>query len=174
MVDAAVIVYGGRPKRRRKHKIPNQSRADRKTLCNTNKTYINSRGNICHEKVFDEHFECNCQRNCTEVVPIEDRRRLFSQFWSQGSYPGRVALLMSCIRKDTTKNLENARIYSIYETDVCQKTLLKTLQISESRIGPARKKYLHSATLCDLRGKLSGGWNVLPLDKTYEVRAHIN
>lgn len=169
-----VAQYNGRPKRGRKLKVPNQSRVDRKKLCNTNKPHINSKGEAYQQKVFDEHFECDCRRKCTEVVPIKDRRRLFSQYWSQGSYPGRVALLNACMRKDSSKNRENARIYSIYDTVVCQKTLLKTLCICDKRLSSARQKYLESDSLSDLRGTLIGGWNALPPSKREEVRAHIN
>lgn len=181
-VDADENTYKGRPKRGRKRKYEEQSRADRKTLYNTNKTHINSIGNVQVERVFNENFDCMCKFNCTRVIPVEDRRRLFSQYWSNGSFEARVSLLMTCVTPDAiqrykdadnTKKSGDTRDYMMYGSLVCQKALLKTLQISDSRIYTAMSKYLKCNTLCDLRGKLSGGRNALPEAKHDEVRAHI-
>ncbi|KAJ6643401.1 hypothetical protein Bhyg_08362 [Pseudolycoriella hygida] len=166
-----VEVYEGRPKRGRKRKISSQSRGDRKKLFNTNKPHINSRGNAYQEKIFDPTFECLCSRECTSAVPIENRQRLFNQFWNMGSFEGRRALLMTSVRQEEIKQ---TRYYSIYGTSVCTKALLGTLQINDSRVYTAINKYLNCDTFCDLRGKLSGGWNVLPQSKTVEVRRHID
>lgn len=172
----------GRPKKGRKRKIPTQSRADRKRLCNTNKKHINTKGNVSLEKMFIEQFQCGCKRNCTSVVPVIDRRRLFTQFWSMGTFEGRCALLMCCVTeepkkrsysKENIKTRLNTRHYSMYGRTVCKKTLLTTLQINESRVTKALAKYMNNDTLCDLRGKLIGGWNALPISKTLEVRIHI-
>lgn len=175
-------IYEGRPRRGRKRKIPNQSRADRKKLCNSNKTHINTKGKVNHEKLFNEQFDCMCSRNCTEIVPVTIRRRLFTQYWSVGTFEGRCALTMCCATeapkkrsysKDNIKTRLNTRHYSIYGTDVCQKALLKTLQINECRITTALRKYMNDESLCDLRGKMSGGWNAFPVSTTLEVRMHI-
>lgn len=74
---------------------------------------------------------------------------------------------------DDSAKTRMPRHYSMYGTSVCQKALLGTLQVSAKRIDTALDKYMHCETLGDLRGKLSGGWNALPLSKTDEVRAHI-
>lgn len=176
------VVYKGRPARGRKLKIPGQSRADRKRLYNTNRAHINSRGKIYNEKVFDEHKGCMCSFKCTEVIPVDHRRRLFSQFWSIASFPGRVAFLATCvsadaikrfISKDNVTNHGGLREYLIYGSPVCQKAILKTLQISDNRLYTAIKKLVKNNTLCDLRGQFSGGRNALSESKKNEVRAHI-
>lgn len=172
----------GRPKRGRKRKIPDQSRADRKRLLNTNKRHINTKGNIYEEKVFNDQFECPCLRKCTRVVGVEQRKRLFTQFYGMGSHGGRCAFLMSCVsqklkkRTYTKKHLKNrmtTRTYMIFGTVVCKIALLRTLQISETRLSTALKKQMHCDTYADCRGKVSGGANAFPVSKTEEVRAHI-
>lgn len=176
------VTYEGRPKHGRKRKIPDQSRADRKRLFNTNRAHINSRGHIYNEKVFNEHMGCMCKFKCTDVIPVDDRRRLFSQFWSIGGFPGRVALLMTCVSPNAIKRFmseDNAtnqgaiRDYLIYGSPVCQQAILKTLQISDKRLYTAIHKFVNCNTLCDLRGQSSGGRNALPESKKNEVRAHI-
>lgn len=175
-------IYKGRPKRGRKRKIPDQTRADRKRLFNTNKAHINSRGDIYNEKVFNEDMGCMCSFRCTEVIPVDDRRRLFSQFWSIGNFSGRVALLMTCVSPNAIKRFKDdvtvtkhgaIRDYLIYGSPVCQKAILKTLQISDKRLYTAIKKFVECNTLSDLRGQSSGGRNALPESKKNEVRAHI-
>lgn len=99
----ADCVYKGRPRRGRKLKVPNQTRVDRKKLLNTNKTHINSKGNVYDEKLFDEQFNCMCTNKCTSIIPIEDRRRLFTQFWTIGTFPGRIAYLMNSVTKKRKK-----------------------------------------------------------------------
>lgn len=78
--------WQGRPKKGRKRKISDQSRPDRKRLANNNKRYVNTKGNIVDEKVFDESFVCGCTKTCTEAVGIEARKKFFKQFWSIGLF----------------------------------------------------------------------------------------
>lgn len=176
------IVYEGRPKRGRKLKVPKQTRSDRKRLLNTNKKHVNSKGKIYIEKVFDEQFECLCGLECTKFVHKDDRKRLFSQFWSIGTFEGRCALLMTCVtqklkkRTYTKLHIKNrmlTRKYSIFGTIVCKKAFLRTLQISDSRVTTALRKQMYCDTYSDCRGKMSGGSNAFPSAKKDEVRAHI-
>lgn len=177
------VVYEGRPHRGRKQKIPGQSRADRKRLCNSNRAHINSREDVYNVKEFDEHMGCMCSFKCTEVIPVDDRRRIFSQFWSIGSFPGRAAFLMTCLSPNAIKRFKSRdnetnhgaiRDYMIYGSPVCKKAVLKTLQISDKRLYNAIKKFVECDTLSDLRGQFSGGRNALPESKKNEVRAHIS
>lgn len=191
VIDTDEIVYEGRPSRGRKRKIPTQSRSDRKRLYNTNKTHINSKGNVSEEKIFNETFECSCTKNCTGRVSLDSRRRLFSQFWTSASFAARCAYLNTCVRvlkrdegeeseedaeeleEDVEVKKREPRTYTIFGTEVCQKAILGTLQISDSRITKALQKLEKSDNLNDNRGKLSGGWNALSRSKTEEVWAHI-
>lgn len=123
-----------------------------------------------------------CKFGCTEMVPVGDRRRMFSQFYSAGSLPGRVALLMTCLSPNAVKRFSSqgsskkgssTRDYLIYGNPVCQKAIVKTLQISDKRLYKAIYKFLNCDTLEDLRGQLSGGRNAFPESKRQEVREHI-
>lgn len=171
----------GRPKRGRKRKIPNQSRADRKRLMNNNKQYVNQKGVAVEAKHFDEHFVCSCTKHCTETVSANLRRKLFNQFSSIGSHEGRCAVIVSCVieipkRRSYTKSVSKRSItrkYKIFGQEVCKTALLRTLQISESRVIVALKKQENSDTYADGRGKSTGGWNALPLSTKNEVCAHI-
>lgn len=181
MDDSVGVTYQGRPKRGRKLKVPGQTRADRKRLSNTNKTHINSKGKVHNEITFNENLGCQCTRNCTGIVPVPERRRLFSQFWSCGNFSGRVGALVACVSAESLKRFKggistkrgNEPGYLIYGTPVCKKAIIKTLQINDSRLYKAIEKYLECESLGDLRGLFSGGRNALPEAKKMEVRAHI-
>lgn len=99
----------------RKRLIPDQTRAIRKMRANTNKAYINAKGNEVKPKTFDDKFECTCPKKCTDPkkLSVKTRRQIFSMFWNIGSYEGRCAFLNSCVnetpkKKQYTKS-ENSR-----------------------------------------------------------------
>lgn len=101
-VKIASLFSEGRPKRGRKRKIPQQSRADRKWLYNNNKTHVNMQGNIVEEKLFNENFVCSCRKRCTASVPLKLRKRLFTQFWRMGKFN----LRFKKPKKDTCKKCD--------------------------------------------------------------------
>lgn len=167
------LVSEGRPKRGRKRKIPQQSRADRKRLYNNNKTHVNTQGIIVEEKLFNENFVCSCRKRCTNNVPRELRKRLFTQYWGMGTFAGRCVFLLNCI---SDKDLSRTRdfTYKIFGNNVCKLGLLKTLQINECRLSVALKKYKYSDTFADGRGQTTGGKNFLKPSKVREVISHIS
>lgn len=174
--------WQGRPKKGRKRKIADQSRVDRKRFANNNKRYVNTKGNVVEEKVFNEGFVCGCTKTCTEKVGTELRKKLFRQFWSIGSYEGRCALIVGCvtqnIKKRTYTKSNNSRRnftrkYTIFGKEVCKPAFLKSLQISESRVDLALYKQEYLDTYADGRGKLSGGRNAMALARRHEVCVHI-
>lgn len=167
----------GRPKKGRKRKIPNQSRADTKRLRNTNKEYVNGIGEVVETKEFDENFVCGCQKKCTEAVGVELRRRLFKQFWSMGTFSGRCALIAGCVNQMAKKKMFESRRnvtnkYSIYGQEVCKQVFLKTLKIDASRVNLALRKQCCDEYV-DERGKFSGGHNKMSFAKREEVFVHI-
>lgn len=179
-VSEVVLKNEGRPKRGRKRKIPSQSRADRKRLLNNNKTHFNTRGQLVEEKVFNETFTCRCPKKCTDVVSLGLRRKLFSQFWSLGTFKGRCAFIICCVKeipklrtytKVTSKRVIT-RKYSIFGRDVCKIAFLKTLQITQSRVDTALKKQ-NCDSFADGRGQSSGGRKAFPPEIKQEVIAHI-
>lgn len=164
----------GRPKRGRKRKIPNQSRADTKRLRNTNKQYVNSKGEVVEEKVFDGNFVCGCEKKCTEVVGQELRRRLFKQFWSMGDFRGRCAIITGNVKKNEMceSRRDDPNKFSIDGHEVCKKAFLKTLKIDECRVKLALRKKCCDEYI-DERGKFSGGHNKMSFQKREEVFVHI-
>ncbi|XP_037047212.1 uncharacterized protein LOC119082004 [Bradysia coprophila] len=77
---------------------------------------------------------------------------------------------------DTEEQETDRRVpdeFLIFGTEVCKKAITGVLQINESRIKTALKKYWNDQTIEDNRGKASGGWNALPLSKTEKVIEHI-
>lgn len=137
-------------------------------MYNNNKEHVDSKGNIVAEKIFDENFVCPCRRRCTIYVPLEERKRLFKQFWSMGTFAGRCVLLITCISKN-----ENRHTFSIFGRQVCKVGLMRTLQISEGRITVALTK-MQEDSYADIRGLNSGGRNALPVAKKEEVCSHIS
>lgn len=171
----------GRPKRGRKRKISNQSRADKKRLLNNNKPYVNNKGELVDAKVFDETFNCKCTKNCTDAVGLELRKQFFNQFRSMGTHEGRCAMIVGSVtqmpkKRTYTKSISNrfvSRIYTIFGRRVCKNAFLKTLEINESRVKLALNKQTNLDTYADCRGKCSGGWNALSQEIKLEVHLHI-
>lgn len=157
----------GKPKGR-KRIIPDQTRAIRKIRANTNKAYVNAKGQEVKPKLFDESFECKCPKLCTEPkkLPLKTRRQIFNIFWNIGSYEGRCAFLNSCVnelpkRRTYTKNKDASRRkmtrkYFLKGVEVCKTTFTKTLQISNSRIDVSLQK-MGSESFNDERGKKKAG-----------------
>lgn len=66
-----------KPRKGRKQKVPGQTREERKMKANTNKPYINSKGVEVQPRVFDENFDCQCPKKCTEKISLQARRGKF-------------------------------------------------------------------------------------------------
>ncbi|XP_072397229.1 uncharacterized protein [Diabrotica undecimpunctata] len=157
----------GRQKRGRKRKYKDQSRADRKKKCNHNEEYINTKGQTVVPKQFLEDFQCMCAKKCTEIVDVPDRKKLFTQFWTIGTFAGRCAMINMCVKEIPkkrcyTKNVNSrrkiTRKYYCGDTEICKITFLKTLQINQKRIDIALKK-CGNEFMVDLRGLKRGGLN---------------
>lgn len=169
--------YQGRPNKGRKRKIVDQSRADVKRLRNTNQSYVNNDGVVVEGKVFDDRFVCKCRKKCTDIVEVEQRRRLFMQFWSMGTFSGRCAIIVGCVSQDAKKSLSVSRRnvtrkYTIYGKSVCRTAFLKTLRIDAGRVELALRKQC-SDEYADERGKFSGGQNSMTFAQRQDVIAHI-
>ena len=157
------------------------TRGARKLMYNTNKPYINTKGKEIEPRSFDEKFKCSCKKNCTEVVKLEDRKRLFDEFWSIGSFSSRCLVLQQHIKefpkkRTYTKNASRrqfSRKYYISNTEICKVAFLKTLQIHSNRVDVALQKR-HDDEIVDRRGSKSGGWNKCSEEQTESVMRHIN
>jgi hypothetical protein len=149
----------------RKRVVADQTRSIRKIRANTNQRYINSKGNEVKPKEFDENFECGCPKACTQQLSLKMRKQIFNMFWGIGSYEGRCAFLNGCVneapkKRQYTKNEDsrrkNTRKYFLKGVEVCKKTFVKTLMISNSRIDVSLKK-MENETFTDERGKKRAG-----------------
>lgn len=172
----------GKPKGRRRV-IPDQTRAIRKIRANTNKAYVNAKGQEVKPKEFDETFNCICPKKCTDPsrLPLKTRRQLFQMFWNIGSYEGRCAFLNSCVnelpkKRTYTKNKEASRRkmtrkYFLKGQEVCKTTFTKTLMISNSRIDVSLQK-MEAESFNDERGKKRTGHGFSD-EKKEKVIAHI-
>lgn len=162
--------------------IPDQTRAIRKVLANTNKPYVNAKGIEVKPKEFDSEFECSCPKACTDPskLPLKMRRQIFNLFWSIGSYEGRCAFLNSCInelpkKRQYTKNQSSrrkmTRKYFLKGIEVCKTTFTKTLMISNSRIDVSLQK-METESFTDERGRKRSGQGFSE-EKKEKIIAHI-
>lgn len=161
------VCDSGKPKGR-KRIIPDQTRAIRKVRANTNKAYVNAKGQEVKPKEFDETFACTCPKYCTDPkkLPLKTRRQIFNIFWNIGSYEGRCAFLNSCVnelpkKRTYTKNKDSSRRkmtrkYFLKGVEVCKTTFTKTLMISNSRIDVSLQK-METENFNDERGKKKAG-----------------
>jgi hypothetical protein len=166
----------------RKPKHPLQSREMRKTLVNTNKAYINTKGVEVAPRVFDDKFVCQCQKRCTDhaKVPLKTRRQIFNMFWNIGTYEGRCAFINSCVNEIPKKRCytkkeqsrrKNTRKYYLKGVEVCKIAFVRTLMISNSRIDVCLMKS-ESDSFADERGKNKSNAG-FPEEKRLKVIAHI-
>lgn len=174
--------WEGRKKRGRKRKILHQSRADRKKFANTNQKYISVRDKEVEPKNFNVVYSCKCSKKCTDIVPLETRKRLFDQFWGVGSFEGRCVLITKCVKeiekkRTYTKNLVSRRsrskMYNIEDHCVCKEAFLNTLQINSNRVQVALKK-MKSNLIQDKRGCSSGGRNAISQERIENIIKHIS
>lgn len=96
-------------------------------------------------------------------MSAENRKTKFDKFWKAGSYEARCALLQGYVKEYHTKRsyTDNSRRaftrkYSIQNIEICKKTFLNTLNISQGRIDNAIIKYRNNETINDKRGVQGG------------------
>lgn len=152
-------------------------------MANTNKTYINAKGQEVKPKIFDDTFECTCPKRCTEPykLPLKTRRQIFNMFWNIGTYEGRCAFINSCVneipkKRCYTKNKEtsrrkNTRKYYLKGVEVCKKSFTKTLMISNSRIDVCLVK-METENFTDERGK-KRNYNGFPEEKKSKIIEYV-
>lgn len=171
----------GRPSRGRKRKIADQNRDIRKKRANTNQDYVSVKGKLVKSKTFiGYNFDCHCPKQCTQKISAEDRENEFNKFWSAGSYEARCALLQSYVKESNKKrsySLQSKRLYTrkyyMRDKEICKKTLLNTLNISQARIDNALTKYRNNERVHDKRGEISGGKNSITDEQLKEMRDFI-
>ncbi|XP_041984293.1 uncharacterized protein LOC121736879 isoform X1 [Aricia agestis] len=168
-----------KPKRGRKRKFEDQNREIKKKRCNTNEDYINVKGKKVKSKTFTGNsFDCHCSKKCTEKLSANQRKAEFDKFWSAGSYEARFALLQGYVKENAKKRSYSTkskrmytRKYCIQNVDVCKKTLLNTLAVSQSRVDIALKKNRNNEPI-DKRG-IRGGQNSIKPEQVKDMRNFI-
>lgn len=70
-----------RPKKGRKRKYLNLSRAENKAAKNTGARHFDHKGKIIAKKEFDELFRCTCTRKCYTKITNEERSEVFKKYW---------------------------------------------------------------------------------------------
>lgn len=97
--------------------VADQTRAIRKVRANTNKAYVNAKGQEVKPKEFDEEFICSCPKKCTDPkkLPLKTRRQIFNMFWNIGSYEGKFEA------QDSSGSFSKSNKISIYKNERMKK-----------------------------------------------------
>lgn len=156
----------GRPKKGRKRKYLNMTRAQNKRAKNTGERHFDYKGKIINKKGFDESFRCECVRKCYTLITKEERHKQFKKYWELGSYDAQTALIGVLVREEPKKrkygqgirSRQFPRHYRFSNIEVCRETFIKTLGISTKRVNTALIK-LRASSITDKRGKEQGGKN---------------
>lgn len=173
--------YTGRPRKGRKRKFGEQTRASRKINRNSNEPYYDYRGRKIEKKAFLD-FDCKCKMNCAQQVTTETRKVEFERFWSLQSYNSQTNFIAACISEEQKKrsygNNPNkrkfTRVYKLDNQTVCREMYVKSLGITTFRVDTALKKFHGRAPLTDQRGKKQGGRNKLSTEREEEVIKQID
>ena len=95
--DAASVIV----RTRKRKKNPNKKQ-QRKMKQNCGETYVTSKGKLVPEKTFSNP-PCNCKMKCSDNVTEEQRKTLFDQFYSMGSFQTQNAYISGLCRQSTPK-----------------------------------------------------------------------
>lgn len=170
-----------RPKRGRKRKSMNLTRAENKKAKNTNKTHYDYKRRILVEKKLDETFQCSCSKKCCTAISLAQRQQCFKKFWELGSYDAQTTYIGALVKEYDKKRTYGmgkrpkkfSRNYQLDGVLVCRETFIKTLCISTKRVNSALMK-LRSKSITDKRGQAQGGQNKIDQRREQEVINQIN
>ncbi|KAL4083711.1 hypothetical protein QTP88_029027 [Uroleucon formosanum] len=138
-------IYSGRPKKGKKRKYTEQSRANIKLLKNSNLSYYNYKNKKIDPKKFKD-FDCVCPMKCVQKVSLEQRKLEFDNFWKIGEYTAQNAYIAALVNEIPIKR----------------------------RINTALKKIHGRAPLLDQRGVKNGGLNKIHDEKLKIIKEHID
>lgn len=140
----------------------------RKTLRNTGKTYLNSKGKVVQAKQMQESCGESCRSKCISKVSEEDRQRAFDIYWGFGDLVKQRKFIYKHITSAPPKRrrsqLSNRSVTLQFYLDsldedgsyssvqVCKKMFKNTLVISSQVIQCVMKKYAREGFI-DTRGK---------------------
>lgn len=166
----------GWPKKGRKRKFEEQTREIKKRKVNTNQDYISTKGEQKFGKKFRDYL-CKCK--CNEVISVEERNVIFSNFQQSGSYEARCFIIQGMVKEVPIKRKRvkgsqkktASREYYLSNKKVCKSIFMHTLRVSSCVIDKALKK--KGSAIADGRGR-GGGHNKLPSAKIEEVIQHIS
>lgn len=137
----------------------------RKRLRNSGDAYISVSGKSVAAKSFD-NTDCQCTRECHKLIPIQQREKLFNDYYKLGSFDLKTAYLSGQIKvvnkiRNTTNSQRKqyTRIYNLpnengVDVPVCKAFFKKVLAVSDGRLTRALKGKQTGGTPCeDKRGK---------------------
>lgn len=151
-----------KPKLGRKRKFPNQTQVTRKALNNNNEPHFMSTGNFKESKSFSVGC-CSCERKCNCIINLEDQQKLFSNFYSLGSFEARTTFISQnveefqpakCLSESQNSRRKFSRVYKLKQRTVCKEFFLSLLQISSQSVQTALNKW-RQENVHDLRGRHS-------------------
>ena len=121
--------------------------------------YSTKKGKFVPQKQFKMQ-RCNCFNNCS-AISREDREKIFSQFWSSGSWQVRSGFILQTVTLSKPKRTTGpssrkkmSRSYTLNNVKVCKTVYLSTLGISNKRVDYClNKKGKQGICSPDKRGK---------------------
>lgn len=159
----------------------------RKSLRNSGKQYISSRGKIIPAKQYKD-VQCLCIGKCHNLLTFDQKKKIFDSYYSLGSHDLQTSYLCSLInimkkKRSYVKNSSNSRkefsriYYLPLETGitikVCKDFFKKSFNISDGRITRALVGKLEGTTPPKDRRGRGNAVNKIPIDKISEVREFI-
>lgn len=192
---AALIVNNDTPQKKSKKRCRNTSmwkKEVKKTKRNLGESYKTVKGKEIPARKLLEPCDQKCRIKCTEKINLEQREKIFSQYWAladinrQRDFINSHIIMESIQPKYQYKKLNSTRSNNLlyyFTTEkhtskirVCKKFFKATLNINDTNIATARRKVNESgSTEKDKRGKhnIENRKTISEEDKMV-VRNHIN
>lgn len=134
-------IYNGRPKKVRKRKHTEQSRANIKLLKNSNLSYYNYKNKKINPKSFKD-FDRVRPMKCVQKVSLEQRKLEFANFWKIGEYMAQNAYIATLVNELPVKRRyigtnsthfkkQFSRKYNLNNIHVCRKMFCETLNVQQ-------------------------------------------
>ena len=131
----------------------------RKNARQSGSSYFTKKGKFIPQKMF-RMTNCKCTNNCSAITR-EEREKIFSQFWSSGSWQVRSGFILQTVTlskpkriTDGTSRKKMSRSYNLNNKKVCKTVNLSTLGSSNKRVDYClNKKGKQGICSPDKRGK---------------------
>lgn len=147
MVAADPDVVDEKKSRKRKIKHESWKRQKSKFARNSGKSYVNRSSNVVPDKTFFDG-ECDCSRKCHLLLSIQERKRIFENFYNLSNFNLQTSYINGQVRvankgrfthcQDPNKR-SKTRIYMLPKengdnVNVCKLFLKNALRVSDGRL----------------------------------------